>query len=130
MPPLDPRFRDVWLMWAAAFLLTWIAVILTRATLRRSMVLTSAFTAPFGLTEPLFAPRYWDSPSLFDLAHRTGLVLALACTGAVCTNTSRGERERTRAHRLSLKHAPSRTARWEQIVNAATVRSRSGAASR
>lgn len=28
--------------------------------------------APFGLTEPLFVPEYWNPPSLFDLAQRTG----------------------------------------------------------
>jgi hypothetical protein len=27
---------------------------------------------PFGLTEPLFVPRYWDPPSLFNLAATTG----------------------------------------------------------
>jgi hypothetical protein len=30
---------------------------------------------PFGLTEPLFVPRYWNPPSLFDLAQRTGFDL-------------------------------------------------------
>jgi len=35
----------------------------------------SLFTMPFGLTEPLFVPRYWNPPSLFDLAHRTGFDL-------------------------------------------------------
>jgi hypothetical protein len=27
---------------------------------------------PFGLTEPLFVPEYWNPPSLFNLAARTG----------------------------------------------------------
>ena len=27
---------------------------------------------PFGVTEPIFVPRYWSPPSLFDLAQRTG----------------------------------------------------------
>jgi hypothetical protein len=27
---------------------------------------------PFGLTEPIFVPKYWNPPSLFDLAARTG----------------------------------------------------------
>jgi hypothetical protein len=27
---------------------------------------------PFALTEPLFVPRYWNPPSLFGLAQRTG----------------------------------------------------------
>lgn len=32
----------------------------------------SLFTAPFGLTEPLFVPAYWNPPSLFHLAQTTG----------------------------------------------------------
>ena len=28
--------------------------------------------APFGFTEPLFVPEYWNPPSLFELAQRTG----------------------------------------------------------
>ena len=36
------------------------------------MVWASLFTAPFGVTEPLFVPEYWCPPSLFDLAWRTG----------------------------------------------------------
>ena len=40
--------------------------------LRRRMLWASALTAPFGLTEPLFVPVYWNPPSLFGLAQRTG----------------------------------------------------------
>lgn len=36
------------------------------------MTWASVLTMPFGLTEPLFVPRYWNPPSLFDLAQRTG----------------------------------------------------------
>jgi hypothetical protein len=36
------------------------------------MLWASALTAPFGLTQFLFVPAYWNPPSLFDLAHRTG----------------------------------------------------------
>lgn len=28
--------------------------------------------APFGLTEPMFVPEYWNPPSLFELAQTTG----------------------------------------------------------
>lgn len=35
----------------------------------------SLATAPFGLTEPLFVPEYWNPPTLFDLAQRTGFDL-------------------------------------------------------
>lgn len=36
------------------------------------MLWASVFTTPFGLTEPLFVPEYWNPPSLFGLAQRTG----------------------------------------------------------
>ena len=35
----------------------------------------SLATTPFGLTEPLFVPEYWNPPTLFDLAQRTGFDL-------------------------------------------------------
>lgn len=36
------------------------------------MLWSSLFTAPLGLTEPIFVPEYWSPPSLFDLALSTG----------------------------------------------------------
>jgi Lycopene cyclase len=76
----------VWLIWASAFLLPWIALFVAWPMLRRPMLRASALTAPFGLTEFLFVPRYWNPPSLFDLAHRTGfdiesLILCFAIGG-------------------------------------------------
>jgi hypothetical protein len=61
-----------WLAWASAFLLPWSALYLAFPLQRKTMLWASAFTAPFGLTEPLFVPEYWNPPSLFDLAQRTG----------------------------------------------------------
>ena len=72
MPTVDPGFRYVWLIWASAFLVPWTALFVARPTSRRAMLQASALTALFGLTEPLFVPAYWNPPSLFDLAHRTG----------------------------------------------------------
>jgi hypothetical protein len=64
--------RYVWLLWSAAFLLPWLGLYVAFPRHRRAMVLASVLTAPFGLTEPLFVPEYWNPPSLFDLAQRTG----------------------------------------------------------
>ena len=43
-----------------------------KPSLRLPMLWASVLTAPFGLTELAFVPKYWNPPSLFDLAHRTG----------------------------------------------------------
>lgn len=78
--------KYVWLTWSSAFLVPWIALFVGVPLFRRVMVLSSVFTMPFGLTEPLFVPRYWNPPSLFDLARRTGfdlesLIFCLAIGG-------------------------------------------------
>ncbi|MBT8247947.1 MAG: hypothetical protein KJN73_09015, partial [Acidimicrobiia bacterium] len=62
----------VWLVWSSAFLVPWAALFVAFPQHRRPMLWASLFTTPFGLTEPLFVPEYWDPPSLFDLAQRTG----------------------------------------------------------
>ena len=62
----------VWLVWSSAFLVPWALLYWRFPEYRRAMIWASVFTAPFGLTEPLFVPEYWSPPSLFDLANRTG----------------------------------------------------------
>lgn len=52
------------------------------------MVPVSLGTMLLGLTEPLFVPEYWNPPTLWDLARRTGfdlesLVFAFAIGGIV-----------------------------------------------
>lgn len=53
-------------------LFTWLALFWARPQNRREMLLVSLATLPLGLTELLFVPRYWQPPTLFDLARRTG----------------------------------------------------------
>jgi hypothetical protein len=67
---VDDRF--VWLAWASAFLVPWVALFIAFPRHRQVIWWASICTAPFGLTEPLFVPEYWNPPSLFDLAQRTG----------------------------------------------------------
>ena len=62
----------VWLIWSSAFLVPWLGLFLCFPRDRRIMTWASVLTMPFGLSEPLFVPRYWNPPSLFDLAQRTG----------------------------------------------------------
>lgn len=76
----------VWLIWSSAFLLPWIVLYLTNPKLRTVMWRASFATALLGLTEPLFVPAYWNPPSLFELARRTGfdfesLIFAFALGG-------------------------------------------------
>ena len=68
-------YHYVWLLWASAFLIPWSVLFAGNPGLRRVMWQASAVTALFGLTEPVFVPRYWNPPSLFDLAQRTGFDL-------------------------------------------------------
>jgi len=62
----------VWFAWSLLFLVLWGIIFAAFPGERRKMWQTSLFTMPFGLTEPLFVPRYWSPPSLFNLAERTG----------------------------------------------------------
>lgn len=65
-------FQYVWLMWASAFLAVFFLIYFLSPRQRSTMLVAGLATMPFGLTEPLFVPEYWDPPSLFDLAQRTG----------------------------------------------------------
>jgi hypothetical protein len=65
----------VWLVWSSAFLVPWLLLYAAFPRHRRAMLWASLFTAPLGLSEPLFVPEYWSPPSLFDLARTTGFDL-------------------------------------------------------
>ncbi len=65
-------YHYAWLLWSSAFLVPWLILFLAFDQHRRQMWWTSLLMAPFGLTEPLFVPEYWNPPSLFELAQRTG----------------------------------------------------------
>ena len=103
----------VWLVWSSAFLLPWAIVYATFPAHRRAMRWASLFTAPFGLTEPLFVPEYWNPPSLLDLAQRTGFDIeslifcfAIGGIGAVLYNVFTGTRTAAVSHaeRCSPRH--------------------------
>jgi len=114
------KYDYVWLLWSIAFLCPWVVLYLYFPEMRRKMLQVSAVTSLLGLSEPLFVPEYWNPPSLFDLAQRTGFDLeslifcfAIGGIGAVLYNavSDRGvrpmdERERDasihRFHRLAL----------------------------
>ena len=66
------RYHYAWLLWSSAFLVPWSVLFLANPGQRRAMWRISLVTALFGFTEPIFIPRYWNPPSLFELARRTG----------------------------------------------------------
>ena len=65
-------YHYVWFIWSSAFLVPWAILYFAFTRHRKEMWWASVFMAPFGLTEPLFVPEYWNPPSLFELARRTG----------------------------------------------------------
>ncbi len=65
-------YHYVWLVWSSAFLLPWVLLYRLFPQHRPVMWRASLFMLPFGLTEPIFVPEYWNPPSLFELAQRTG----------------------------------------------------------
>jgi hypothetical protein len=65
-------YHYVWLLWSTAFLVPWAILFVAAGSFRREMLRVSALTSLLGLTEPIFVPEYWNPPSLFELAQRTG----------------------------------------------------------
>lgn len=64
----------VWFFWNLILLAIWTVIYfsLKNKQSKKEMLLVSLFTLPLGLTEPIFVPRYWNPPSLFNLAQTTG----------------------------------------------------------
>jgi len=62
----------IWLIWSSSFLIPWGVIFIVFPHFRERMWKVSIFTMPFGLTEPLFVPEYWNPPTLFNLAQKTG----------------------------------------------------------
>jgi len=92
------KYHYVWLIWSSAFLLPWLALYLNNPKHRSVIWRTSLGTALFGVTEPIFVPEYWNPPSLFDLAQRTGFDIesfvfcfAIGGIGAAFYNTVTGQ---------------------------------------
>ena len=65
-------YHYAWLFWSSAFLVPWSVLFLANPRQRKAMWRASLVTALFGFTEPIFVPVYWNPPSLFELARRTG----------------------------------------------------------
>lgn len=108
----------VWMVWSCAFLVPWLLLYVVFRSYRRAMLWAALFTAPFGLTEPLFVPEYWSPPSLFDLARRTGFDIesfifsfGIGGVGAVLYNVATGRVARPMDH-ADMHSARHRYHRW------------------
>jgi hypothetical protein len=117
-------FHFTWLIWASAFLLPWAFLFVARPDLRRPMLWASGLTAPFGLTEPLFVPRYWNPRSLFDLAQRTGfdiesLIFCFALGGLGIAAYRAFAKVPSRLMDRDARHSPRH--RWHLLALASPV---------
>lgn len=63
---------NAWLIFSLFLFGIWLVIFIAKPIIRKEMFWVSLCTMPFGLTEPLFVPGYWNPPSLFNLAGRTG----------------------------------------------------------
>jgi hypothetical protein len=63
-----------WIIWSLILLFIWALFYfsLRNKQSRKEMLLVSLWTSLLGLTEPIFVPEYWNPPSLFNLAQKTG----------------------------------------------------------
>lgn len=109
----------VWLIWSSAFLIPWTVLFIARPAFRREMFRVSLLTSLLGLTEPIFVPRYWNPPSLFDLAQHTGFDIeslifcfAIGGIGAVAYNAilNRAIGDVSCAERYNGRH------RWHRLA--------------
>ncbi|OFZ67821.1 MAG: hypothetical protein A2V79_03310 [Betaproteobacteria bacterium RBG_16_56_24] len=109
----------IWLIWSGAFLVPWAVLYFTRPTFRREMLRVSLATSLLALTEPIFVPEYWNPPTLFDLAQRTGFDIeslifcfAIGGIGAVAYNALANKvlAEVPHAERHSERH------RWHRLA--------------
>ena len=112
----------VWLIWSGAFLIPWALLYFFKPGYRRKMLHVSLATSLLGLSEPIFVPEYWNPPSLFDLAQRTGFDIeslifcfAIGGIGAVMYNAlaNRNIEPVPLAERHSGRH------RWHRLAIAA-----------
>ena len=66
---------SAYLALSSALFAVWLLLYTLRADIRREMRWVSLGTMLLGLTEPVFVPAYWNPPTLWDLARRTGFDL-------------------------------------------------------
>jgi hypothetical protein len=114
--------EKVWLLWSSAFLVPWLALYYAYPQHRAVMWRVSLATMPFGLTEPLFVPEYWNPPTLFDLAQRTGfdlesLIFCFGIGGVGAVLYSVFTHGRDEAVPSSVKHLPLHRHHYKALLS-------------
>lgn len=112
-------FHYVWLVWSSAFLLPWVLLYRLFPQHRAVMWRASLFMLPFGLTEPIFVPEYWNPPSLFELAQKTGFdiesfIFSFAIGGIAAVLYNIIMHKRIEIFSLTERHHKSH--RWHQFA--------------
>lgn len=117
-----------WLIWSLLLIVVWLAVYfsLDGKDKKREMLAVSFWTSLLGLTEPLFVPAYWDPPSLFNLAQRTGfdiesLIFSFGIGGLAVVLYERIFRMRHRRMNSAERHARHHRYHFLAIASAPIV---------
>lgn len=113
-----------WLAFSLILLGIWFAFYALKPAFRGRMLRVSLATAPFGFTEPLFVPEYWNPPSLFDLARKTGfdiesLIFCFAIGGI--GSTLYGALTGKKLQKISREHMRDSRHRWHHLALAMPV---------
>jgi len=102
-----------WLVWSLILLVIWAIIYLSLRSKesKKEMFVVSLWTSLLGLTEPFFVPEYWNPPSLFNLAQKTGfdiesLLFAFGVGGLVVVIYERIFRVRHERMSTKEKHHP------------------------
>lgn len=105
--------QHAWLIWSLILIGIWLViyVVLGSPDKKREMLTVSLWTSLLGFTEPLFVPKYWAPPSLFNLALRTGfdiesLIFSFAIGGIAVVIYERIFRTVHEKIPIAAQHAP------------------------
>lgn len=63
------KYEFAYLIGSLFLAVIWLGLFIALPKSRKKMIWVSFLTLPLGLTEPIFVPRYWVPPTLFDLAN-------------------------------------------------------------
>ena len=70
------------------FLVVWLLFFVLRKDLSKEMIFGSLLAMPFGLSESLWVPEYWNPPSLFNLISNYGVGIESFLLFFICGGTA------------------------------------------